>query len=76
MWDGPEDPMLYIKIVVEKANAVQSWNASLEGGRLLKKDVDLSDLFNPGTFLGKEINRNQSKKPIKMLSIGNPTRIG
>ena len=53
MWDGPEDPMLYIKVVVEKANAVQSWNASLEGGRLLKKDVDLSDLFNPGTFLGK-----------------------
>ena len=56
MWDGPEDPMLYIKTVVEKANAVQTWNAALEGGKLLKKDIDLSNLFNPGTFLGKKIS--------------------
>ena len=55
MWEGPEDPMLYIKIIVEKANAVQMWNASLDGGKLLKKDIDLSNLFNPGTFLGNLI---------------------
>ena len=55
MWEGPEDPMLYIKIIVEKANAVQMWNASLDGGKLLKKDIDLSNLFNPGTFLGRLI---------------------
>ena len=36
IWDGPEDPMIYIKVVVEKANAVQSWNSAVEKGRLLK----------------------------------------
>ena len=52
IWEGPEDPMLYVKVVVEKANAVQAWNASVERGKLLKNDIDLSDLFNPATFLG------------------------
>ena len=36
IWDGPEDPMLYIKVVVEKTNAVQSWNSAVEKGKLLK----------------------------------------
>ena len=36
IWDGPEDPMVYIKVVVEKANAVQNWNSSVEKGKLLK----------------------------------------
>ena len=53
MWDGPEDPMMYIKIVVEKATAVQSWNNAVERNRLLDTELNLSDLFNPATFLGK-----------------------
>lgn len=52
MWDGPEDPMVYVKAIVDKATAVQGWNASLERGKLLNSEVNLSDLFNPGTFLG------------------------
>ena len=53
MWDGPEDPMIYIKTVVEKATAVQSWNNAVEKNRLLDTELNLSDLFNPATFLGK-----------------------
>ena len=52
MWDGPEDPMMYIKIVVEKATAVQSWNNAVDKNRLLDTELNMSDLFNPGTFLG------------------------
>ena len=36
IWDGPEDPMVYIKVVVEKANAVQTWNSAVEKGKLLR----------------------------------------
>ena len=39
IWDGPEDPMLYIKVVVEKTNAVQTWNSAVEKGKLLKGKV-------------------------------------
>ena len=53
LWEGPEDPMLYVRIVVDKANAVQGWNSAVESGKLLKNEVNLSQLFNPGTFLGK-----------------------
>ena len=52
MWDGPEDPMMYIKVVVEKATAVQSWNNAVDKNRLLDTELNLSNLFNPGTFLG------------------------
>ena len=51
MWDGPEDPMMYIKVVVEKATAVQSWNNAVDKNRLLDTELNLSNLFNPGTFL-------------------------
>jgi dynein heavy chain 2 len=66
MWDGPEDPMVYLKAVVDKATAVQKWNSSVERGNLLNSEVDLSDLFNPGTFLGALRQRTAREYKISM----------
>ncbi len=50
LWDGPEDPMDYIETVVAKINEVEKWKSGASS--LLSKDLDLSDLFHPDTFLG------------------------
>ncbi len=50
-WDGPEDPMHYLRGLVARAIAVQSWVEKAESGRLLHELLDLSDLFHPDTFL-------------------------
>lgn len=50
-WDGPEDPMQYLRGLVARAVAIQSWVEKCEGGRLLNDTLDLSELFHPDTFL-------------------------
>lgn len=50
-WDGPEDPIQYLKGLVARASAVQVWVDKAEGGALLRDTLDLSDLFRPDTFL-------------------------
>ena len=73
MWDGPEDPMLYIKTVVAKANAVHQWTSAVEKGRLLKNDIDMSDLFNPATFLGalRQLTARESGLSMDELKLTN-----
>jgi len=50
-WDGPEDPMNYLRGLVHRAVAVQSWVEKAESGRLLQETIDLSELFHPDTML-------------------------
>ena len=51
-WDGPEDPAMYLRTVVAKALALSSWLQKSELGSLLGDEpLDLSELFNPATFL-------------------------
>ena len=50
LWDGPEDPMEYIKTVCVKAAEVQKWASKRIVGN--DEELDLSDLFHPETFLG------------------------
>ena len=50
-WDGPEDPLLYLRGLIARAVAIQSWVERAESGRLLQDTLDLSDLFHPDTFL-------------------------
>lgn len=50
-WDGPEDPLQYLRSLVARAVAVQNWVERIESGRLLEEKLDLSDLFHPDTFL-------------------------
>lgn len=51
MWEGPGDPMLYLRSLMARALAVQRWNQRASQGSLLREPVDLSDLFHPDTFL-------------------------
>ena len=54
MWEGPEDPMEYIKVIVHKASKVhESWVGRVTSGSSLgQHELNLSDLFHPETFLG------------------------
>ncbi|CAL1541204.1 unnamed protein product [Lymnaea stagnalis] len=50
-WDGPEDPVQYLRGLVTRAAAIQTWVERAESGALLRETLDLSDLFRPDTFL-------------------------
>ncbi|XP_028975291.2 cytoplasmic dynein 2 heavy chain 1 isoform X3 [Esox lucius] len=50
-WEGPEDPMQYLRAVVARTVAIQSWVERAETQGLLSDILDLSELFHPDTFL-------------------------
>ncbi|KAK3801155.1 hypothetical protein RRG08_006872 [Elysia crispata] len=50
-WDGPEDPVQYLRGLVSRAAAIQTWVERAESGALLRETLDLSELFRPDTFL-------------------------
>ena len=51
-WDaGPDDPVHWLKAVVQKTLALGKWLEKAENGSLLNSELDLSDLFHPDTFL-------------------------
>ncbi|XP_040316731.1 cytoplasmic dynein 2 heavy chain 1 [Herpailurus yagouaroundi] len=50
-WEGPEDPLQYLRGLVARALAIQSWVERAEKQALLSHTLDLSELFHPDTFL-------------------------
>ncbi|XP_019521077.1 PREDICTED: cytoplasmic dynein 2 heavy chain 1 [Hipposideros armiger] len=50
-WEGPEDPLQYLRGLVARALAIQSWVERAEKQALLSDTLDLSELFHPDTFL-------------------------
>ncbi|XP_028320044.1 cytoplasmic dynein 2 heavy chain 1 isoform X2 [Gouania willdenowi] len=50
-WEGPEDPMQYLRAVVTRAYAIQGWVERAGRDALLSNILDLSELFHPDTFL-------------------------
>ncbi|XP_034023634.1 cytoplasmic dynein 2 heavy chain 1 [Thalassophryne amazonica] len=50
-WEGPEEPMQYLRAVVTRALAIQSWVERAGRQALLSNTLDLSELFHPDTFL-------------------------
>uniref|UniRef100_A0A3P9QAB0 Cytoplasmic dynein 2 heavy chain 1 n=1 Tax=Poecilia reticulata TaxID=8081 RepID=A0A3P9QAB0_POERE len=50
-WEGPEEPMQYLRAVVARALATQSWVERASRQALLSDILDLSELFHPDTFL-------------------------
>ena len=50
-WDGPEDPFQYLRGLVSRAVAVQTWVDKAQNNNLLRDSLDLSELFRPDTFL-------------------------
>ncbi|XP_073518216.1 cytoplasmic dynein 2 heavy chain 1 isoform X2 [Phyllobates terribilis] len=50
-WEGPEDPLQYLRGLVSRALAIQNWVEKAEKQTLLSDTLDLSELFHPDTFL-------------------------
>ncbi|XP_054598719.1 cytoplasmic dynein 2 heavy chain 1 isoform X1 [Nothobranchius furzeri] len=50
-WEGPEEPMQYLRAVVTRSLAIQSWVERASRQALLSDLLDLSELFHPDTFL-------------------------
>uniref|UniRef100_A0A8C3BC42 Cytoplasmic dynein 2 heavy chain 1 n=1 Tax=Cairina moschata TaxID=8855 RepID=A0A8C3BC42_CAIMO len=50
-WEGPEDPLQYLRSLVARALAIQNWVEKSERQKLLSDTLDLSELFHPDTFL-------------------------
>ncbi|KAI3384589.1 hypothetical protein SNEBB_000074 [Seison nebaliae] len=51
-WDGPEDPMSYMKTVSTRAEFIDSkWVTAIKDSSLLNKGIDLSELLHPETFV-------------------------
>ena len=51
IWEGPEDPVHYLRALIAKTLALGSWVEKSESGSLLRDVLDLSELFHPDTFL-------------------------
>ena len=51
LWEGPEDPVQWLKAIMQKTNALSVWLEKVKGGSLLSSVLDLSELFHPDTFL-------------------------
>jgi dynein heavy chain 2 len=50
-WEGPEDPMFYLKTIVEHFKALEKWCKSIESSDFFQRTMDLSELFRPDVFL-------------------------
>uniref|UniRef100_A0A7N9ATV1 Cytoplasmic dynein 2 heavy chain 1 n=1 Tax=Mastacembelus armatus TaxID=205130 RepID=A0A7N9ATV1_9TELE len=50
-WEGPEEPMQYLRAVVSRTLAIQSWVERAGRQALLSDTLDLAELFHPDTFL-------------------------
>ncbi|XP_022103094.1 cytoplasmic dynein 2 heavy chain 1-like isoform X1 [Acanthaster planci] len=62
-WDGPEDPIQYLRTLVARTMAIQGWVQKTESRSLLNETLDLSELFHPDTFLNAL--RQQTARDIK-----------
>ncbi|XP_063840903.1 LOW QUALITY PROTEIN: cytoplasmic dynein 2 heavy chain 1-like [Scylla paramamosain] len=51
LWDGPEDPLEYLRSLVRRALGIGRWVAKSDQGNLLREPLDLSELLHPATFL-------------------------
>jgi dynein heavy chain 2 len=64
IWEGPEAALQYLQVLVGKKKALTSWAQRVSKGRLLDGPLNLSDLFNPGTFLNAL--RQQSARKLSL----------
>ena len=52
MWEGPEKPSAWLRSLVMKKVSLSKWNKKFgASGSVAGEELDLSELFNPGTFL-------------------------
>ena len=52
LWDsGPEDPVQWLKAVMQKTVALERWLEGAHSKSLFNKSLNLAELFHPDTFL-------------------------
>ncbi|CAL4059761.1 unnamed protein product, partial [Meganyctiphanes norvegica] len=51
LWDGPEDPLEYMRSLIRRGLGVGRWLTKSDQGSLLREPLNLSELLHPGTFL-------------------------
>lgn len=51
LWDGPEDPLEFLRSLMRRALGIGRWVAKSDQGSLLREPLDLSELLHPATFL-------------------------
>ena len=52
LWEaGPDDPVQWLKGVMQKVNALVLWKEKSTSKSLLGNTLDLAELFHPDTFL-------------------------
>ncbi|CAI9737451.1 cytoplasmic dynein 2 heavy chain 1-like isoform X1 [Octopus vulgaris] len=62
-WDGPENPVNFLRGLVSRTSAVLQWVEMAENNTILDQQLDLSNLFHPGTFL--DAFRQQTARAVK-----------
>lgn len=69
VWDGPSEPPQYLRLLVAKTLALNSWEEKATAGQLLDKTtLDLSELFHPDTFLNA-LRQQTARYPYLVLFI-------
>jgi len=63
-WEGPEKPMVWLKTLVTKRQALKGWVDKVAANGLLEAPLLLADLFRPGTFLNAL--RQQTARELKV----------
>ncbi|CAF3644553.1 unnamed protein product [Adineta steineri] len=68
-WEGPTDPMQYLRAVVSKAKAMTQIAASIKDREIFSQTINLSDLFRPDTFLNalRQQTARETKQPMDTL---------
>ena len=52
LWDsGPEDPVQWLKAVMQKTTALENWVEKVKSNSLFSRNLNLAELFHPDTFL-------------------------
>ena len=52
MWEGPEKPQVWLRSIVLKKISLSQWSKDYgDSGDVRGEKLNLSELFNPGTFL-------------------------
>lgn len=67
MWDGPEDPSVYLTAIIEHFKALDKWCSSVESiSRFFEEELDLSELFRPDVFFNSLRQHSARENKISM----------
>jgi len=70
-WEGPSNPNSWLKGFCKRAYALKGWVHNLQGGDILKTQLNLADLFHPQIFLNavRQLTARQTNTAIDSLKL-------